>query len=203
MIINIMKSIFYYSLSLVFFAIFVFCLPSYALGASSAGMFSLNNTDFVVLISFLVFVGVLIYFGVPGIIVKFLDERAENIGSEISEASKILEDSKILLSSLEEEHKKNGLLIKQMIENAKIKAKAEDDKSKKYIEELIKNRILSAEEQIKASERQIFSEIKERAIDLGFERARAKLDKELTEENYRLHFDQSIKMIKTGLTAIK
>ena len=199
--INKMKSIFYYSW--VFWALFVFCVPSYAFGAGSAGMFSLNNTDFVVLISFIVFVGVLIYFGVPGIIVKFLDQRAESIGSEISEASKILEDAKTLLSSLEEEHKKNGLLIKEMIENAKIKAKTEEDKSKKYIEELIKNRILSAEEQIKASERELFSEIKEKAIDLGFERARAKLDKELTDENYRFHFDQSMKMIKTGLTAIK
>ena len=186
-----------------YWVLFVFCLPSNALGASSAGMFSLNNTDFVVLISFLVFVGVLIYFGVPGIIAKFLDKRAEDIGSEINEASKILEDAKILLSSLEEEHKKNGHSIKQMIGNAKSKAKSEEDKSKKYIEDLIKTRILSAEEQVKASERKIFTEIKERAIDLGFEKARARLDKELTEKNYRLHFDQSMEMVKTRLTAIK
>ena len=203
MIINIMKSIFYYSLSLVFSAIFVFCLPSYALGASSAGMFSLNNTDFVVLISFFVFVGVLIYFGVPGIITKFLDKRAEDIGSEINDASKILEDAKTLLSSLEEEHKKNSLSIKQMIENAKNKAKSEEDKSKKYIEDLIKSRILSAEEQVQSSERKIFTEIKEKAIDMSFEKARTRLDKELTEENYKLHFDQSMKMVKSSLTTIK
>tara|TARA_B100000965_G_scaffold141130_1_gene117495 strand:- start:45 stop:545 length:501 start_codon:yes stop_codon:yes gene_type:complete len=166
-------------------------------------MFSLNNTDFVVLISFLVFVGVLIYFGVPGIIAKFLDKRAEDIGSEINEASKILEDAKTLLSSLEEEHKKNGLSIKQMIENAKSKAKSEEDKSKKYIEDLIKARILSAQEQVQSSERKIFTEIKETAIDMGFEKARARLDKELTEENYSLHFDQSMKMVKTSLITIK
>ena len=196
--IYIIKSIFNY-----FLVLFVFCIPGYALGASSAGMFSLNNTDFVVLISFLVFVGVLIYFGVPGIIAKFLDKRAEDIGSEINEASKILEDAKTLLSSLEEEHKKNGLSIKQMIENAKGKAKLEEDKSKKYIEDLIKARILSAQEQVQSSERKIFNEIKETAIDMGFEKARARLDKELTEENYRLHFDQSMKMVKASLTTFK
>ena len=196
--ISIIKSIFNF-----FWLLFVFCLPGYALGASSADMFSLNNTDFVVLISFFVFVGVLIYFGVPGIIAKFLDRRAENIGSEINEASKILEDAKTLLSSLEEEHKKNGISIKQMIENAKSRAKSEDDKSKKYIEDLLKARILSAEEQIQSSERKIFTEIKEKAIDLGFKKARARLDKQLTEEDYRFHFDQSMKMVKTGLTTIK
>ena len=196
--IKIIKSIFNY-----FGVLFVFCLPGYALGASSDGMFSLNNTDFVVLISFLVFVGVLIYFGVPGVIAKFLDKRAEDIGSEINEASKILEDAKTLLSSLEEEHKKNGLSIKQMIENAKGKAKSEEDKSKKYIEDLIKARILSAQEQVQSSERKIFTEIKETAIDMSFEKARARLDKELTEENYRLHFDQSMEMVKTSLITIK
>ena len=196
--INIIKSIFNY-----FSVLFVFCLPGYTLGASSEGMFSLNNTDFVVLISFFVFVGILIYFGVPGIIAKFLDKRAEDIGSEINDASKILEDAKTLLSSLEEEHKKNSLSIKQMIENAKIKAKSEEDKSKKYIEDLIKSRMLSAEEQVQSSERKIFTEIKETAIDMSFEKARARLDKELTEENYRLHFDQSMKMVKSSLTTIK
>ena len=196
--INILKSIFNY-----FWVLFVFCLPGYALGASSAGMFSLNNTDFVVLISFFVFVGILIYFGVPGIIAKFLDKRAEDIGSEINDANKILEDAKTLLSSLEEEHKKNSLSIKQMIENAKIKARSEEDKSKKYIEDLIKSRMLSAEEQVQSSESKIFTEIKETAIDMSFEKARAILDKELTEENYRLHFDQSMKMVKSSLTTIK
>ena len=196
--ININKSIFNY-----FWILFVLCLPGYALGASSAGMFSLNNTDFVVLVSFLVFVGVLIYFGVPRIIAKLLDKRAEDIGSEINEANKILEDAKTLLSSLEEEHKKNDLSIKQLIENAKRKAKSEEDKAKKYIEDLIKARILAAEERVQSSERKIFTEIKETAIDMGFEKARARLDKELTEENYRLHLDQSMKMVKGTLTTIK
>ena len=89
--INLTKPILKYSW--VFFVLF---LPSYALGASSAGAFSLQNTDFVVLLSFLFFIGILIYFGVPGIIAKFLDKRAEGIELEINEAGKILEDAKIL-----------------------------------------------------------------------------------------------------------
>ncbi len=196
--IKLIKSIFYYC-----WVLFVFFLPSYTLAAGSAGMFSLNNTDFVVFISFIAFIGILIYFGVPGIIAGFLDKRSEGIASEINEASKLLEDAKILLSSLEEQHKKNSLSIKQMIENAKNKAKAEEDKSKKYIEDLIKTRLSSAEEQVQSSERKIFTEIKERAIDLGFEKARKRLDKELTEESYKLHFDQSMKMVKKGLMIIE
>jgi len=180
-----------------------FSLPNHAFGANSKGIFSLHNTDFVVLISFVIFVSILIYFGVPGLITRFLDQRASDIKLEIDKARKILEDAKTLLSSLEEQHKETAISIKQMISNAKSKAKLEEDKSKKHIEDLVKNRLLSAEEQIASSERKIIKEIKQKAIDLGFIRARSQLEKDLTETSYRLQFDQSIKMIKTGLSQIK
>ena len=62
--------------------------------AGSKKMFSLNNTDFVVLISFLIFVGILIYFKVPSIVAAFLDKRSNDIHSEIEKAGKILEEAK-------------------------------------------------------------------------------------------------------------
>ena len=54
--------------------------------AASGPFFSLNNTDFVVAISFLVFIGVLVYFKVPGILMGLLDQRAEQIRTELDEA---------------------------------------------------------------------------------------------------------------------
>ena len=54
---------------------------SYA--ASSKKMFSLDNTDFVVLISFLIFLSVLIYFKVPSIVAAYLDKRSDDIHNEI------------------------------------------------------------------------------------------------------------------------
>ena len=93
-------------------------------------MISLDNTDFVVLISFLIFVGVLIYFRVPSIIGDFLDKRSNDIKSEIDKAGEILEEAKELLSSIEADHIKTGETIKQMIENAKSRADEEEDKAK-------------------------------------------------------------------------
>ena len=49
-----------------------------ALAEEPAGpFFSLHNPAFVVLISFLVFVGILVYFKVPGMIGGALDTRAD------------------------------------------------------------------------------------------------------------------------------
>ena len=47
--------------------------------AATGPFFSLGNTDFVVLLAFLLFVGVLIYLKVPGLLMGLLDKRADTI----------------------------------------------------------------------------------------------------------------------------
>ena len=123
---------------------------SYAAGSKK--MFSLDNTDFVVLISFLIFVGILIYFRVPSIVAAFLDKRSNDIHNEIEKAGKILEEAKKILSSIETDHIKTTETIENMIKGAKDRAVDEEEKAKKYIEELMKNKLLSAQGQVKSSE---------------------------------------------------
>ena len=173
---------------------------SYAAGSKK--MFSLDNTDFVVLISFLIFIGVLVYFKVPSIVATFLDKRSDDIQSEIEKASEILEEAKKILSSIEADHIKTSETIKQMLENAKARAGEEEEKAKKYIEELMKNKLLSAEGQVRSNERKILEEIEERAIDMSIEKVRLKLYKSLSGGDYDKHFDASIQSIEKGLKQV-
>jgi F-type H+-transporting ATPase subunit b len=173
---------------------------SYAAGSKK--MFSLNNTDFVVLISFLIFVGVLIYFKVPSIIAKFLDKRSDDIKNEIENASEILEEAKQILSSIETDHIKTTEIIEQMVKTAKDRAKDEEEKAKKHIEELMKNKLASAKGQVKANERKIIEEIEQRAIDLSVEKVRVKLSKSLSKDDYERYFTSSIKSVEKGLKQI-
>ena len=173
---------------------------SYAAGSKK--MFSLNNTDFVVLISFLIFVGVLIYFKVPSIIAKFLDKRSDDIKNEIENASEILEEAKQILSSIETDHIKTTEIIEQMVKTAKDRAKDEEEKAKKHIEELVKNKLASAKGQVKANERKIIEEIEQRAIDLSVEKVRVKLSKSLSKDDYERYFTSSIKSVEKGLKQI-
>ena len=181
----------------------IFCASireSYAAGSKK--MFSLDNTDFVVLISFLIFIGVLVYFKVPSIVATFLDKRSDDIQSEIEKASEILEEAKKILSSIEADHIKTSETIKQMLENAKARAREEEEKAKKYIEELMKNKLLSAEGQVRSNERKILEEIEERAINLSIEKVRLKLSKSLSGGDYDKHFDASIQSIEKGLKQV-
>ena len=173
---------------------------SYAAGSKK--MFSLNNTDFVVLISFLIFVGVLIYFKVPSIIAKFLDKRSDDIKNEIERASEILEEAKQILSSIEADHIKTAESTEQLVMTAKDRARDEEEKAKKHIEELMKNKLISAEGQVKSNERKIIEEIKQRAIDLSVEKVRVKLSKSLSGDDYERYFTSSIKSVEKGLKQV-
>ena len=173
---------------------------SYAAGSKKT--ISLDNTDFVVLISFLIFIGVLIYFKVPAIVASFLDKRSADIQNEIDKASEILEEAKEILSSIEADHIRTSETIEQMVMTAKIRAGEEEEKAKKQIEELMKSKLISAEGQIRSNERKILEEIEARAIDLSIEKVRVRLSKSLSGNDYDKHFDASIKSIEKGLMQV-
>ena len=183
-------------------------IPAFALSygvsyaAGSKKMVSLDNTDFVVLISFLIFVGVLIYFKVPSIVGAFLDKRSNDIQSEIEKAGEILEEAKKILSSIEADHIRTSETIAQMVETAKSRAGDEEEKAKKNIEELMKNKLISAEGQVLSNERKILEEIEDRAIDLSIEKVRMKLSKSLSSSDYDNQFDSSIQSIEKGLKKV-
>ena len=173
---------------------------SYAAGSKK--IISLDNTDFVVLISFLLFVGVLIYFKVPSIVGAFLDKRSNDIQSEIEKAGEILEEAKKILSSIEADHIKTSETIGKMVETARSRAGEEEDKAKKNIEESMKNKLISAEGQVMSNERKILEEIEGRAIDLSIEKVRMKLSKSLSSSDYDNQFDSSIQSIEKGLKKV-
>ena len=176
------------------------CGVTYAAGSKK--IFSLDNTDFVVLISFLIFVGVLVYFKVPSIVGAFLDKRSRDIQNEIEKASEILEEAKKILSSIEDDHIKTSETIAKMVEAAKSRAGEEEDKAKKYIDELMKNKLISAEGQVMSNERKILEEIEDRAIALSIDKVRMKLSKSLSVGDYDYHFDVSIQSIEKGLKKV-
>ena len=183
-------------------------LPAFALSfgvsyaAGSKKIISLDNTDFVVLISFLIFVGVLVYFKVPSTVGAFLDKRSNDIQNEIEKAGEILEEAKKILSSIEADHIRTSETIGRMVQTAKSRAGDEEEKAKKNIEELMKNKLISAEGQVMSNERKILEEIEGRAIDLSIEKVRMKLSKSLSSSDYDNQFDASIQSIEEGLKKV-
>ncbi|MEC7256422.1 MAG: ATP F0F1 synthase subunit B, partial [Pseudomonadota bacterium] len=67
--------------------------------AASGPFFSLDNTNFIVLLAFILFIAILFYFKVPGKIAEMLDKRAAGIKSDLDEARALREEAQTLLAS--------------------------------------------------------------------------------------------------------
>ncbi|MFL2790698.1 MAG: ATP F0F1 synthase subunit B [Paracoccaceae bacterium] len=144
--------------------------------AGDAPMFSLANTDFVVAIAFVLFIGVLIYFKVPRIISTLLDKRADTIRGEIDEAHRLLEEAKTLLAKLEREHKDNILKAKEIIEDAELSSKKILENSKSEIKDAVARKLKMAEAQIQTNEKDVINTIKNDLIDQAFRLAQEQIE---------------------------
>tara|TARA_X000000368_G_C22966246_1_gene683298 strand:- start:15 stop:635 length:621 start_codon:yes stop_codon:yes gene_type:complete len=170
-----------------------------AKAASDAPPFSLSNTDFVVAISFFIFVGVLVYFKVPRIIVNLLDKRANTIRKEIDDANKLLEEAKSLLAKSEREHKDNILKAKEIISSAENTSKMLLEDSKSDIKLLVSRKLDMARKQIEANEKKVFNSVRDEIIDLAFKLAEEEISKRLDKSTSNQVTKESINEIGTKL----
>jgi len=124
----------------------------------------LNNTDIVVGIGFAIFVGVLIYFGVPGMLTTRLDSRAARIRADLEEARALREEAQSLLASYERKQKEVTQQAEEIVAAARHEAEAAAEAAKADIRRSVARRMQTATEQIDAAEQAAVREIKDRAI---------------------------------------
>lgn len=132
--------------------------------AASGPFFSLHNTNFVVLLAFIVFIGILIYFKVPGMIGKMLDERATAISSELDEAKALREEAQSLLASYERKQKEVQEQADRIVENAKAEAERAAVQAKADIAASVERRLAGATEQLDAARKSAEADVRNSAI---------------------------------------
>ena len=187
--------------SLYFISVFVvvFFNSNFASAASNAPPFSLTNTDFVVAIAFFIFIGVLIYFNVPRIIINLLDKRSSSIRGEIEEASRLLQEAKTLLAKLEKEHKNNISKAEDVIKTAENTSKRLLDDSKADIKNAVARKLDMAKKQIESNEKTVLNSIRDEIIDAAFKIAEDSITKKLDKKTSENITKESINEITTKL----
>jgi len=168
--------------------------------ASDAPMFSMANTDFVVAIAFVIFVGVLAYFKVPRIIGNLLDKRADTIRNEIDEAHRLLEEAKTLLAKLEREHKENIEKAKNIVNDAELTSKKVLEDSKSEIKDAVARKLQMAERQIQTNEKEVIKSIKDDLIEAAFKEAQEQIEKKIDSNLANLVVEESVEEIKARLS---
>ena len=167
--------------------------------AASGPFFSLRNTDFVVLLAFLVFIGILVYFRVPQIVGGLLDKRAEGIRNDLAEARRLREEAQEIYASYERRQREVKGLADQIVANAKREATLEAEKAKAELKLSIERRLKAAEDQIASAEGDAVRAVRDRAVQTAISAATEILGKQATPDQRAAGIDSAIDDVATRL----
>ena len=172
--------------------------PAFAAG-EEYGFVSLRNTDFVVLLAFLLFVGVLIYFGVPGRVTRLLDTRSEGIAKELAEARAIRDEAQALLASFDAKRREMADQAARIVAQAQDEAQRAAQQAREDAARAVQRRIQSAEEQLAAAEARAIREVRDRAVTAAIAAAREVLASQMGPADQARLIDQSIATVGAKL----
>ena len=127
------------------------------------------DATFWVMVSFFLFVGLLIYFQIPQKIKKTLEDSILNIKNQIDEADKLKEDAKNILTEHEKKISNSKAEIKSMVAKAGEEAEKNIIKTNQDFHNLMENRKRNAEERIRQLKNQALKDIKNTSVKIAIE----------------------------------
>ncbi|SLN29347.1 ATP synthase subunit b precursor [Pseudoruegeria aquimaris] len=179
--------------------ILAFTLAATPALAASGPFFSLGNTDFIVTLAFLLFIAVLFYFKVPGMIGGMLDKRADDIKSELDEARALREEAQTVLASYERKQREVQEQAERIVAHAREEAKLAAEAAKKDLEASIKRRMAAAEDQIASAEASAVKEVRDTAVNVAVAAAAEVVAKQMTAAEGNALIDAAIKDVSAKL----
>ena len=127
------------------------------------------DATFWVAVSFFIFIGVLIYFKIPGKIISVLNDSINTIKTEIDDAEKLKEESKNILSEYEKKISNAKAEIKQMVDIATDDADSNILRTNEEFYIQMENRKKSTEDRIKQMKNQALKDIKNASVKISIQ----------------------------------
>ena len=157
------------------------------------------DATFWVMVSFFLFIGLLIYFQIPQKIKSSLDENIGGIKNQIDEADKLKEDAKNILTEHEKEISNSKAEVKLMISKANEEAEKNVIKTNQNFHNLMDNRKKNAEERIKQLKNQALKDIKNTSVKIAIKSVEKLLKNSLDKSKLDKIYTSSIEETKLAL----
>ncbi|WP_428544577.1 F0F1 ATP synthase subunit B [Profundibacter sp.] len=167
--------------------------------AAEGPFFSLRNPEFVVLIGFILFLALVAYLKVPGLIGGMLDKRAEGIKSDLDEAKALREEAQTILASYERKQKEVQEQADRIVEAAKAEAEIAATQAKEDLKASIARRLAAADEQITSAQASAVKEVRDSAIAVAVAAAEDVIAKKLTAADGNTLIEDAIKDVAAKL----
>lgn len=156
------------------------------------------DATFWAFIALLIFFGIIVYFKIPGMIAKVLDDRIAKIEADIEEARRLREDAQALLAEYERKRKAAEGEAEEIVAAAREEAERMTAEAEAALEEMVSRRTKAVEDKIAQAEAQAVAEVQARSADVAIEAARLLLADQVKENGAAL-VDQSIKDVANQL----
>tara|TARA_B100001057_G_scaffold375379_1_gene380168 strand:- start:3 stop:500 length:498 start_codon:yes stop_codon:yes gene_type:complete len=157
------------------------------------------DATFWVMISFFMFIGLLVYFKIPKKIKTILDENISNIKNEIDEADKLKEDAKNILTEHEKKISNSKAEVKLMVDKAIEEAEKNVLKTNQNFHNLMENRKKNVEEKIIQLKNQAIRDIKNASIKIAIESVEKLLRNSLDKSKLDKIYASSVEETKLAL----
>jgi F-type H+-transporting ATPase subunit b len=152
----------------------------------------MSDPTFWVLVGFLVFVGAAVYFKLPGMIGKALDERGATIKAELDQARRLREEAQALFVDYQRRQREAEKEAAEIVAHAKEEAARLVREAHAELEATMTRRRSLAETKIAQAEAQAVKEVREAAIDLAIAAAASVLKQELQGDRGAATMDRAI-----------
>ena len=157
------------------------------------------DATFWVTISFLIFLGILIYFKIPIKIKETLEQNILSIKSQINDAEKLKEDAKNILTENEKKISNSKNEVREMIDKASEEAEKNVIRVNKEFHNFMENRKKSAEERIRQLKNQAEKDIKNASIKIAMDSVEKLFKNSLDKSKLDKIFSSSIEETKLAL----
>jgi F-type H+-transporting ATPase subunit b len=137
------------------------------------------DNSFFATVALVIFLGLMVVFGVPRIIGKMLDGRIRDIENDIAEAKRLRSEAAALLVEYEQKRLAAEQEAESIVAAAREEATRLTAEAQASLADLVTRRTKSVEDKIAQAEAQALTEVRARSADIAIEAARTVLSDEM------------------------
>ena len=157
------------------------------------------DATFWALIALIIFLGIVAYMKVPGMLTKNLDERADKIRNDLEEARRLREEAQELLAEYQRKRKEAESEAESILSAAEREAAVLREDAKAKTEDYVSRRTAMAEQKIRQAEADAINEVRASAVDLAIVAAEKLIGSKVDSKASGELFKASLGELKTRL----
>lgn len=157
------------------------------------------DATFWALVGLVIFLGIVVYLKVPGMVAKSLDERAAKISKELDEARTLREEAQALLAEYHRKRKEAEKEASDIVAAAGREANAIVEDAKQKTEEYVARRNKLAEQKIASAEAEAIKEVRTAAVELAVAAATRIVADKVDAKASATFFKASLEQVKSRL----